>query len=325
MAADPEDWKLPKRAQPKAAAYAYDLDQATDAVLSLSATVSEEAFTASALGTDRMGSAVLIRDTGVALTIGYLITEADEVTLRAANGQVVQGHVLGVDAASGLGLLQALEPLDVPALTLGTSQGLSLGDQVLVAAGGRRGRAIEARLQAVQEFAGYWEYLLDRALFTAPAHPVWSGAAVLNAGGELVGLGSLQLEQREDDGRVTPFNMSVPVELLAPIFDDLVSGRPTGASRPWLGLLAQQIGGLIVVVGTSERGPASRAELRQGDVILAIDGEQVSDLPTFYRRLWSLGPPGAAVPLTLGRGSDVFDVEVRSADRRSLLRKRRLH
>lgn len=325
MAVGADDWELPERVRPKQAAYPFELNRALDAVLSLTASVPEDAFTASSLGTERMGNAVLIREAGVVLTIGYLITEAEQVSLRAANGQVVEGHVLGVDAASGLGLIQALEPLDIDPVPVGTSKSVDLGERVIMAAGGKRGRAMESRLQARQEFAGYWEYLLEEALFTAPALPLWSGAAMLSSRGELVGIGSLQLEQQEDDGQTTPFNMSVPAELLAPIYDELVQGKSPGAPRPWLGILAQQGGGAVAVVGLSERGPASRAELRPGDAILAIGGDKVSDLAAFYRRLWALGPPGVNVPLTLRRGNDVFDVEVRSTDRRRLMKRPLYH
>jgi S1-C subfamily serine protease len=216
--------------------------------------------------------------------------------------------------------VQALQPLDVDPLPVGASTSVAIGEEVIMAAGGRRGRAMRSLLQARQEFAGYWEYLLEDALFSAPALPLWSGAAMIDATGALVGIGSLRLEQREDDGRITPFNMSVPAELLAPIYDDLVRGRPIGAPRPWLGVLAQQVGSAVAVVGVSDRGPASRAELRAGDTILRVGGQPVADLAAFYRRLWALGPAGVDVPLTLKRGADVFDVEVRSADRRKLLK-----
>ena len=319
----PENWTLPKPVQPQPAAYAYDLDQALQSVVLLSARIPEDAFTAPLLGSERVGSGVLIREDGVVLTIGYLVTEAEDVTLRTGDGRAVAGHVLGYDQVTGFGLVQALEPLDLPALTVGSSADLNPGDSVVMAAGGGRGRAMRSHLHARQEFAGYWEYLLEEALFTAPAHPLWSGAAVIGASGELVGIGSLQLEQKVEDERFVPLNMSVPAELLPAIFDELVSGRPVGAPRPWLGILSQEVGDSVVAVGVSKGGPASRAEIREGDVIMGVGGTPVSDLAGFYRRLWALGPAGVDVPLTLKRGSDVFDVEVRSADRRQLMRKPR--
>jgi len=320
-----EHWELPSQVRPRPEAYAYDLDRALTSVVSLTAHVPDDAFTAAILGVERVGNGVLIRDDGVVLTIGYLVTEADRVTLRTAEGRAVAGHVLGYDQATGFGLVQALEPLDLPSLRVGSSAGVAVGEGVVVAASGGHGRALAARLQARQEFAGYWEYLLDEALFTAPAHPLWSGAAVLGAAGELIGIGSLQLEQREDDGRAAALNMSVPAELLHPIFEDLLRGRPTGPARPWLGILAQEAGDAVVVASVSKGGPASRAELRQGDAIVGLAGRPVSDLAGLYRRLWGLGAAGVDVPLTLRRGSDVFDVEVRSADRSQLLRKPRYH
>jgi S1-C subfamily serine protease len=325
VADDPDAWTLPMRLRPRPEAFDFDLDRALSSVLSLSAEVPDDAFTASALGTERVGNGVLIREDGVVVTIGYLVTEATEVTLRAVTGREVQGHVLGYDQITGFGLVQALEPLDLPALSLGDSRRVDVGDEVVVASGGGRKRALTSRLQARQAFAGYWEYLLEEALFTAPAHPLWSGAAVIGATGELIGVGSLQLEQQGEGGRVVPFNMSVPAELLSPIFDDLLRGKPTGPARPWLGVLAQDVGDDVVVLGVSNGGPASRAELREGDVIVGVAGQPVRDLEGFYRRLWSLGAPGVDVPLTLRRGSDVFDMEVRSADRRQALRKPKYH
>ena len=325
MAADADDWTLPESMRPQAHGCGFELERALDGVVSLSATVPEDAFTAGTLGVERIGNGVLIDEAGVVLTIGYLVTEAEQATLRTAQGQVAAAHVLGYDQATGFGLLQALEPLDIPAVRLGSGQGLKAGDPLVMAAGGGRGRAMQAQLVGRQEFAGYWEYLLDEALFTAPAHPLWSGAALLDSTGELVGLGSLQLEQRDEHGRALPLNMSVPIDLLTPIFDDLLRGRPSGPSRPWLGVLAQDAEEGVVIIGVSERGPASRAELREGDAVLAVGGAAVSDLASFYRGLWRLGPSGVDAPLTLKRGSDVFDVVVRSADRRAMLRKPRYH
>lgn len=174
-----DDWKIPAGLQPKPGDLAFDLDRALESVLSLRATVPPDAFTAETLGTERGGSAVLIDPDGILLTIGYLITEASQVWLTTVDGRAVPGHVLGYDQTTGFGVVQALGRIDVPAMALGTSAKAALGDRVIVAAGGGRERAVAAQIVAKQEFAGYWEYVLPDALFTAPAHPFWGGTAMI--------------------------------------------------------------------------------------------------------------------------------------------------
>ena len=311
------------RASPESCAF--DLDLALRAVVALEARVSEDAFTAETLGTERVGNGVVIREDGLVLTIGYLVTEAESVTLTTHDGRRVAGHVLGIDAATGFGLVQALEPLGLPALRTGDSTLLERGDTLIVAGAGGRKHAVAARLMARESFAGYWEYLLDAALFTAPAHPHWSGAALIGPSGDLLGIGSLQLEGEAPGGRPKPLNMIVPIELLAPVFDTLVSGREDAPARPWLGVFAQEVDGRVTILGLAPGGPASRAELRRGDVVVGVAGEQVEDLADFYRAVWALGPAGASVPLVLDREGDVFEVSLTSADRRRLLKKPRFH
>jgi S1-C subfamily serine protease len=210
-------------------------------------------------------------------------------------------------------------------MALGDSRRLRADDPVIIAGAGGPAHAVEARVVAREQFAGYWEYLLDEALFTGPAHPHWSGAAMVGPGGDLVGLGSLQLEQGGPDGDAVPINMCVPAELLPPIIEDLASGRPVRPPRPWLGVFSQELDEKVVVLQVAKGGPAARAELRRGDVILGLDGDAVDGLADFYTRLWDLGPAGVEVPLTLWRGGDVFDVTLRSVDRASLLKKPRLN
>ena len=325
MADGPEDWEVPVRAQPDPDDYAFDLDRALDAVVSLTARVPADAFTAGTLGTERAGNGVLIRDDGIVLTIGYLITEAEEVWLTTNTGRVVPGHVLGYDQSTGFGLVQALGPLGVSALKPGYGRNASPGTEVVIAGAGGRKRSLAGRIVARQEFAGYWEYVLDDAMFTAPAHPHWGGTAIIGPGGELLGIGSLQI-QHQAAGRVLPLNMAVPIELLQPTFDELVTlGRPDQPPRPWLGLFATEDEGRVVVVGFAGNGPAQRAGLREGDAVLAVDGEPVGDLAAFFRAVWALGEAGVEVPLTLDREGDVFDVQVRSADRARMLKAKKLH
>jgi len=206
-----EDWSVPDEAQPQPQDYAFDLDWALSSVVALHANVPADAFTAAALGTERVGNGVLIREDGVVLTIGYLITEAEDVMLTTGEGQEVPGHVLGFDQATGFGLVQALEPLAAPVLPLAEGGHAPLGEKVIIAGAGGRERSVAGRVVARQEFAGYWEYLLDDAIFTAPAHPLWSGAALIGPSGKLLGIGSLHLQHQTSTGKVMPLNMMVPI------------------------------------------------------------------------------------------------------------------
>jgi S1-C subfamily serine protease len=310
--------------RPTAQAYPFDLDRALSAVLALESRVPGDAFTANSLGTERLGNGAVIGPNGLVLTIGYLITEADEITLTRNDGRTVAAHALGADPVTGFGLVQALEPLDLPVLTLGDSRRLRSEDPVVIAGAGGRAHAAAGHVLARMPFAGYWEYLLDEAILTEPAHPHWSGAALIGGHGELLGVGSLSL-QRQSRAGVTPLNMFVPVDLLPPILDDLASGRPAHSPRPWLGVLAQEVGDHVVIFSVSPHGPAARAELKPGDIIHAVADVRVADLAGFYKRLWGLGRAGVDVPLRIQRDNDVFDVEIRSADRAAMLKKPRFN
>ena len=236
--------------QPRPENYRFDLDQALGAVVGIRSIVPEDAFTAGTLGTERAGNGVLIRRDGLVLTIGYLVTEAQTIWLSLRDGAVVPGHVLGYDQETGFGLVQALARLDLPALVLGNSKLARVGDPVVIGGAGGRGSSVAAKIVAKQEFAGYWEYLLDEAIFTAPSHPHWGGSALIGANGELLGVGSLQLQQTGDGGRAENINMIVPIDLLKPILDDLMTvGRVQKAPRPWLGLFAAELGKRVVVAG----------------------------------------------------------------------------
>ncbi|RAK60990.1 signal protein PDZ [Phenylobacterium hankyongense] len=324
MASPFEGYEVEARMRPVAKGYSFDLDRALSAVVALEARIPADAFTAATLGAERLGNGAVIGPNGLVLTIGYLITEAEEVVLTLNDGRRVAAHVLGADSVTGLGLVQALEPLGVPALPLGASRSLKAESPVVIAGAGGRTHAAAGHVLARMPFAGYWEYLLNDAIMTEPAHPHWSGAALIGATGELMGVGSLSL-QRQSPGGVTPLNMFVPTELLPPILDDLARGKPAHPPRPWLGVLAQDFGRHVVVVGVSPKGPAARAELRAGDLILAVGGVAVSDLADFYTRLWAQGPAGATIRLRVQRDADAFDVEIRSADRAALLRKPRFN
>ena len=323
--ADLSNWAFPPEMQPKTDEARFDLEGALDSMVLLRAEVPEDAFTAGILGTERIGNGVVIREDGLVLTIGYLITEATTIWLNSNAGKAVAAHPLAYDQPSGFGLVQPLGKLGAPALARGTAASCRVGDEVVVAGQGGRRHALRAKLIAKREFAGYWEYVLDEALFTAPAHPHWSGAALISAEGRLVGLGSLMV-QEELGGRTVQGNMMVPIDLLEPILEDLLKlGRAKRAARPWLGLYATEVKGHVVISGLAGGGPAERAGLQAGDIVIEVAGARVGGLADLFRKIWSLGAAGAEVPMTLVREGSVSRVRVPSIDRQELLKKPSLH
>lgn len=312
--------------QPRPENYEFDLDGALTSVVGLKTIIPSDAFTAETLGTERLGHGVLIGDHGVVLTIGYLVTEAETVWLTLANGRVMQGHVIGFDQETGFGLVQALGRVELPSLPFGDSDLVSVGDDVVIAGMGGRPNSVAAAVVARQEFAGYWEYLLDDAIFTAPSHPHWGGTAMISQDGKLLGIGSLQVQQVLKDGGSEDINMIVPINLLKPILDDMLTmGRPRKPSRPWLGLYATEVDKQITVAGVSGEGPARQADIRTGDVILSVAGDPVDNLAEMFRSVWALGPAGVAVPLTILRKGRTMEVHLTSVDRRALLKGPVLH
>jgi S1-C subfamily serine protease len=312
--------------QPRPENYEFDLDDALISVVGLKTIIPSDAFTADTLGTERVGHGVLIGDHGVVLTIGYLVTEAEAVWLRLSNGHVIPGHVIGFDQETGFGLVQALGRVDLPSLQLGDSDLVAVGDDVVVAGTGGRQNSVAAAVVARQEFAGYWEYVLDEALFTAPSHPHWGGTAAIGQNGRLLGIGSLQVQQVLKGGQSEDINMIVPINLLKPILDDmLMLGRPKRPPRPWLGLYATEVDKQITVAGISARGPARRADIRAGDIILEVAGGVVYNLADLFRSVWALGEAGVNVPLTILRKGRTMEVHLTSVDRRGFLKGPVLH
>src|SRR6476646_2861160 len=310
------DYKVSPAVQPKPEDYGYDLDKALSSVVGLHAIIPNDAFTAETLGTERAGNGVLISERGTVLTIGYLITEAETIWLHLNDGRVVPGTVLGYDQTTGFGLVQALAKLDLPALPLGDSTLVPLEENVVLGGAGGRQKSVAARVVGKQEFAGYWEYVLNEPIFTSPAHPNWGGTALIGPAGDLLGIGSLQLERARERGPNEHLNMIVPMDDFKPILDDLLKfGRPNRPPRPWLGLDATEIEDKIVVVGLATRGPAKRADLRTGDIVLAVAGSEVHDLAGFFRGVWAQGKAGVEVPLTIVRDGHTMELSVKSGER----------
>lgn len=295
------------------------IDPSLRSVVAVRAHIPDDAFTAEGLGTLREGSGVVINEDGLVLTIGYLITEAEEVWLTTHDERVVAAHALAYDQETGFGLVQALQPLDLPALQLGKSGKAQVGDPVVFADGA--GRSIRSSIVAKQEFAGYWEYLLDEAIFIAPAHPSWGGAAMIGADGDLLGIGSLRLQMMRS-GNTVEINMVVPIDLLHPILDDLLTkGHAERQPRPWLGVFSAESDGDVVVMSVSEDGPAAKAGIQRGDIISDVRDGGVEGLADFYRKLWDAGPAGAEVPMRIVRDGRESWLRVKTADRNKFLKR----
>ena len=322
---EPSDWAFPAELQPRTEQVRFDLDAALDAVVMVRTEIPQDAFTASILGTERVGNGVVLRADGLVLTIGYLITEAQTIWLTTNAGSALPAHALAYDQVTGFGLVQALGRLDLPLIERGSARSCAVGDEVTVIGHGGRSHALRAKIVAKREFAGYWEYVLDEALFTAPAHPQWGGAALLDADGRLLGIGSL-LVQEALGGETVQGNMIVPIDPLEPILGDMLAmGRANRPARPWLGMYTTEAGGQLVVGGLADGGPAERAGVRSGDLVLEVAGERASTLADLFRKVWRLGPAGTDIPLTLAREGALVRVRVRSADRNDFLKKPQLH
>lgn len=289
---------------------------AVAATTGLRAEVPASAHTAPLLGTEREGNAVIIDDNGLALTIGYLMLECRAIEVADADGGWAEADFVGYDFETGFGLARARSPLGIAPVGLGDSSAIGEGNRLVVAGRGGRERAMLARVVSRREFAGYWEYHLDDAIFTAPAYPNWSGAALVGSDGRVGAIGSLLVEEALAGARASQGNMFVPIDLLKPILAELVAeGRVRRRPRPWLGMFTAEAHGALVVTHVAAGGPAARAGVEPGDIVLRVSGEPVAGLASLWQRVWQIGPAGVEVPLTIARGGAAVELFARSADR----------
>jgi serine protease Do len=291
-------------------------DELLAPVVRIKTVINPDARTTQNLGREREGSGIAIDDNGLILTIGYLMVEAHAAEVTTNDGRTLPANIVGYDHETGFGLLQAIAPLKVKPIAFGKSSVLAKDDVVIIASFGGAARAAPARIVAKREFAGSWEYLLDEAIFTAPPHPAWSGAALISREGKLVGLGSLIVADAAGDGSGEPGNMFVPIDLLAPILGDLIAdGRAARDPRPWIGVTTNEIYGRLVVSQVTAQGPAEKAGLRRGDIITGVGGTPTTSLPDLYRKIWARGVAGATVPLDFEREGDARHADVPSMNR----------
>lgn len=299
-------------------------DQAADeilkAVVKIRSIIPKDAHTASTLGTEREGNGVVIDSEGLILTIGYLIAEAETIEVFGPENKPINGTFVGYDHNTGFGLLRTEKPLNVVPIKLGQSSTLNTGDPILVAGHGGADSVIAARVISRKEFAGYWEYILEDAIYTAPAYTNFGGAALINRDGYLLGIGSLFTQVMVPGFGSLSCNIFVPIDLLNPILSDLkTTGRSRKAPKPWLGIYTEEAHGRVFITRVTSGGPAERAGLQSGDLILSVKGKAVNGVADFYRKVWEVGQAGVEVPLSFLRGIQIRNIEVRSADRHQFL------
>jgi S1-C subfamily serine protease len=294
-----------------------DVMDALPAVVGIHTTIPENRRSAQTLGSEREGHGIVIDDDGLVVTINYLIMEADTVTITDSEGRTLPASLVGHDHESGFGLVRTRRPLPVKPMVFGDSDQLALRSEAYVAGVGGEKATLKVKVAGRREFAGYWEYLLDNAIFTVPAYPLWGGSALIGLDGRLMGVGSLLVQEALGPGSPAfPGNMYVPINRLKPVFDELVTrGRPSTPPRPWLGITTLEHVGQLVVAGISEGGPADRAGLKRGDILQALNGDVLDDVADLYKKLWASGPAGTPVTLRMERDSDAFEVTVRTGDR----------
>jgi len=300
------------------------LIDAANAVVGVKVKAIANARSNETLGAERVGSGVLIGRDGLVLTIGYLITEADQVEVTDSDGTTVPALVVAYDNATGFGLVRPMRKLTPKPIRIGTSAPIAQADRLMIVTGGEEQTLSIATVVSRRQFAGYWEYLIDGAIFTTPPRIDHSGAALINKDGELVGVGSLLVMDAPNPGERLPGNMFVPVDLLKPVLDEMVrTGAEPGPYRPWLGVNSLEEDGRVKVMQVNEESPADAAGITAGDIILKVNGETVESLEAFYGKLWAPGAkPGVDVRLTVLHGVALREVIVRSIERQQYMRRK---
>lgn len=298
------------------------ITRAVDAVVGVQVTAAEGARSAETLGQRRSGSGVVIGPEGLILTIGYLILEADSIQVTTQDHRVLPARAVAYDLATGFGLVRPLLPLRVQPAPLGSVSGMAANSMLMAAVGGDDGGVAVTQLVSTRPFSGYWEYHIESALFTSPPVGNHSGAGLFNQRGELLGIGSLFVGDALGDRHRMPGNMFVPVDLLKPILAELQStGSSRSSRRPWLGINSTEQDGRVQIIRVSQDSPASAAGLSAGDIVLAIDGEKVSTLEGFYKKLWSRPQADGEVTLTVLQGTQIRQVPVKTVDRMQTMRR----
>ncbi len=296
--------------------------EAVQAVVGLTAHISEDARSAKTLGTERSGSGVIIGSDGLVLTVGYLILEAHRVVITTANDEEIEAKIVAYDFDTGFGLVRAPFTDRPRVAAIGNAERLTQGDPVYVASRVSDIDVAQATVVSRREFAGYWEYLLANAIFTTPQYPAFGGAPLFSAEGTLVGIGSLAVRHAGADSAVLPGNMFIPIDALKPVLAELLTlGRRSGKEKPWFGIwTAEAENGGVAIGFVAADSPAQKAGLMRGDVITRVEGDMVSGQADLYRKIWAAGEKAGEIALTIRRGSELTERRVAAVGRSTLFK-----
>ena len=264
------------------------------------------------LGAERFATGVIFDERGYAVTVSYALMDALRVEVTTRDNRTVPASVVGIDYATGLGVVKVADQGPWPVALLGHSRDLRNGDVTgtigvdedndLVWVGGN--------VQMIRRFAAYWEYMLDRAVFVTPSSPSWGGSAVVDERGHVVAIASLRM------GEPPYVNLAIPLEKFIDVKDELIAaGRVVSRpARPWLGLYTIAVGDAVLVDGFAASGPARAAGFQKGDRIIRVNGIDVRTQEEFYEALWR-GQAGDVIQVAVRRRDTVHVIPVRSIDR----------
>ena len=285
----------------------------------------ENASSARTLGKVRQGSGVVIGTDGLILTIGYLILETEQIEIRTHQQKTYPAQVVAYDQATGFGLIKPLIPLQgVEPVKLGKLLDQKTDTELWVVSAGSSVFSSPTKLIDVRSFTGYWEYHLDSAIYTSPPVVNHSGAGLFNLKGELIGIGSLFVQDVMPAGNPSSLagNMFVPVELLEPIFKNMLqNGTGPNSQRAWLGINAVEKLGRIQIVRVTPESPAQSAGLSPGQWLLGLNGKPVESLSAFYKQLWAIPINSESAQLTIFDGKTIYQIPVPIVDRSTNIKK----
>ena len=285
-----------------------------ESIVSVRSIVPPEARTAASLGVEREGNGVAIDENHI-LTIGYIVLESERIEIGLSDGRSLPAKLIGYDHTSGFGIIKSVVPLTMPHLKLGNSDDINSEEDLLILPSPIRGAGSIVRSVSRRPFTGWWEYFVESPIYTTPPNRFWAGAPILNGNGEILGIGSLFVSESVQ-GISSPGNMSVPINLLKPILEDLLAnGRRTSNIRPYLGISSDDSNDQITVTRVSKDGPAFRAGIKPQDIIVTINGSQISDLKSFYEKVWKSGEAGVTIELSVLRNGSLLNFRVKTVDR----------